>query len=101
MVSQTSFSGSPDDLKRMLQEVVTPLVERIRELEVIAGTRKHAYTVAQVAELIGYKPPTVLTFIHEGRKARNGKTVRLRCIEPTSGDYRVLPQDLDVWLSHF
>jgi len=101
MTVSTTFNATPDDLKAMLIEVVSPLTERIRELELMAGTRKHAYTVAEVANQIGYKPATVLTFIHEGRTARNGKKVKLLAKEPTVGDYRILPADLDNWLSRF
>lgn len=95
----TTFQASPDDLRAMLSEAVSPLLSRIRELEV--PTRKHAYTVAECAEQIGYKPATLLTFIHQGRKARTGKLIRLHAKEITTGDYRILPADLDAFLSHF
>jgi hypothetical protein len=101
MDSYTMFSGTPDDLKAMLCSVIEPLTERIRELEIIAGTRKHAYTTAEVAEQIGYKVPTVLGFIHTGKKARNGKMIKLKHKEITNGDYRILPADLDSFLAHF
>ncbi|WP_020603311.1 hypothetical protein [Spirosoma spitsbergense] len=101
MQSVTTFQATPDDLEAMLHRAIMPLTDRIRELELMAGSRKHAYTVAEVAQQIGYKSATVLTFIHQGRKARNGKTIKLPHKEPTAGDYRILPADLDTWLSHF
>lgn len=102
---QTSFSGTPDDLKAMmlesLQIVVTPLVERLRELEVAAGARRHAYTVAEVAEQISFHSNTVLEFIHTGRKAKNGRLIQLKAKEISKGVYRIIPKDLDEWLAHF
>lgn len=101
MNSLTSFSGTPDDLKAILVEVVKPLVEQIRELELKVGSRKHAYTVAEVGKQIGYHPKTVLEFIHTGRRARNNEQIRLHAKEISKGVYRILPDDLDTWLSNF
>lgn len=71
MQAQTTFFVSPDELKQLLQESVSPLMERIGQLESRLGTgnatRKHAYTVTEVAEQIGYSTKTVLGFIRKGK----------------------------------
>lgn len=82
------------------QQVVEALTGELRQLN--ADTlRKHAYTVAEVAEQIGYSIPTIRGFIREGRRGRGGKTIKLKARELTAGDYRILPADLDEFLTHF
>ena len=95
----TTYNASPDDLRAIMVDVVAPLVERIRYLE--TGPRKHAYTTAEAAAQIGYSKATVLQFIRDGRKARNGRTVQLPAHEITPGDYRIRPEDLDSFIAHF
>jgi hypothetical protein len=63
MTTHTTFTGTPDELKTMLLEVIATLVNQIRKLEIAAGSRKHASTVAKVAQQIGYHRDTVLDFI--------------------------------------
>ncbi|GAB4002192.1 hypothetical protein GCM10028807_60300 [Spirosoma daeguense] len=101
MTATTLYTGSPEDLKAMLAQVVEPLAERIRELEVQANTHKHAYKVAEAAEKIGYSRQMIHEFIKNGRKDAKGRVHRLRHKEVTTGDYRILPAYLDEFLSHF
>ena len=101
MNAQTLFTASPADLQAMLAEAVRPIAHELRELQLRSAHQKHAYTVREVAEKIGYSPDTVRTFIHAGRAAKNGKTARLTAREITTGDYRITPADLDAFIAHF
>jgi IS30 family transposase len=89
------------DLKVALAEVLEPLLERLRELEVETGSKKHAYTVAEVADQIGYHPRTIHEFIREGRKDRRGKMRQLSAKEITQGQYRITPESLAEFLGYF
>jgi predicted transcriptional regulator len=100
MNSQVVFNGTPEDLQDMIFKAVGSIAENLRSIE-IAGTRKHAYTVAEVAILIGYSEWTVREFIKKGRKDKKGNTRLLPKREITTGDYRVLPHELDAWLLFF
>ena len=101
MQVQTTFIGTPDDLEAALVRVVAPLVERIRELEIMTGSIKHVYTVNQVCDRIGYKVDTVRRFIREDETNAKGKRIYLKAKEITKGDYRIAPADLDTFLAHF
>lgn len=101
MTVTTLITLSPDDLEALISRAVAPFAEAIKSLEEKVKVRKHVYTVAEVAEQIGYTIPTVQSFIRQGRKARNGDVIRLQAKEPTKGDYRVTPDELDRWLSFF
>lgn len=97
----TQFELSPEDLKAILLEVLAPVEERLRGLEIVAGTRKHAYTVAETAVQIGYSKQMVFQFIKSGRIDSKGRKNYLKHHEITRGDYRITPADLDEFLSHF
>ncbi|GAB4002189.1 hypothetical protein GCM10028807_60290 [Spirosoma daeguense] len=101
MKAKTVFEGSPEELKSMLEEVIEPLVDRIRELEVQANTHKHAYKISEVAEKIGYSKRLVLEFIHVGRKDKKNRMIRLKHRKISMNDFRVLPADLDDFLAYF
>ena len=101
MTVKTLFDGSPDDMQAMMAEALRPLVERIRALEIATGSYKHAYTVTEVAQRIGYSTKTIREFIRIGRRGRNGRTVTLRAFEITTGNLRVLPTDLDAFIRQF
>lgn len=89
-----------EDINRLRQGVVDAIAEQFRTLNVELA-RKHAYTITEAAEQIGYKPDTVRSFVRKGRRGRNGKMHFLKAVEITVGDLRVLPADLDEFLSHF
>lgn len=98
MEIQVQFTEA--DKKCIREGVVRLLIEELRKIAP-DSLRKHAYTVKEVAKQISYSTKTVLGFIHNGRTARNGKTTRLNAKEITPGDYRILPADLDRFLSNF
>jgi hypothetical protein len=103
--AQTTFKADPEELAKMLRgplvELLGPIARRLQELEVSTGSKKHAYTVAEVASMIGYCKRKVLEFINVGRKDRNGKIRKLPKHEITTNEYRILPHELDAWLAHF
>lgn len=100
MEAQMVFQGTPEQFQELILSAVTPIVENLRSIE-IAGQRKHAYTVTEVAILIGYSEWAVRQFIKKGRKDKKGTIRKLPKHEVTAGDYRILPHELDAWLLFF
>jgi hypothetical protein len=101
MKSVTQISLSPDELEVLINQAIAPLIATIQGLENRVGMRKHAYTVTEVAILIGYSEWTVREFIKKGRKDKKGQIRLLPKREITAGDYRILPYELDAWLLYF
>jgi hypothetical protein len=105
MVVQTQVNLSPDELIAKITESVlgmlAPHTSALRDVETKVGTQKHAYTLQEVADRIGYKVCTIRALVKKGRVARNGQLVRLPALEITPGDFRVTPADLDEFLSKF
>ncbi|NID09343.1 helix-turn-helix domain-containing protein [Fibrivirga algicola] len=101
MNQQIVFTMSPDDLQAMLTKANEGFAADLRELQARTAHVKHAYTIKEVAEKIGYSVDTVRTFIKEGRRAKGGKTARLKAREITAGDYRITPADLDAFIAQF
>ncbi|MBD2702304.1 helix-turn-helix domain-containing protein [Spirosoma sp. BT702] len=97
----TTYNGSDDDYVAMLERALKPFVERLRELEISAGSAKHLYTIKDVCERTGYGRSVVCRWIHKGTPDRKGKLIYLKHKEITKGDYRIQPADLDQFLSHF
>lgn len=98
---QTTYIGTPDDLKAVLEGVIKPLSDRIRELEIQLGSKKHLYTVSEVAEQLSYSTKLVRQFIREGKRDRKGNLIYLKTKDITSGDYRIAPEAISEFLSHF
>lgn len=101
MTSQLLIQLSPAELQAMLSAAVTPLSDRIRDLETQVSISKHAYTVKEVALKTGYSADSVRDFIRKGKLGKSGKLVRLPVHEITAGDYRILPADLDQFIKQF
>lgn len=101
MTVTTLITLSPEELEALISKAIAPYAEAVRSIEVKIGIHKHAYTVAEVAEKIGYSKRIVLDFIRNGRKDGRNKIRRLPHLEVTTGEYRVLPSDLENWLSYF
>lgn len=99
--AQTTYSGTPEDLEAALSRVVSPLIERIRELEISAGSAKHLYTTKEAGDRIGYSPDLIREFIRDGKLNAKGKRIYLKAKVITKGDYRIVPSDLSAFLSHF
>jgi len=100
MTTTTLIQLSPDDLQAMLERVVSqPRPAPATPPD--PAPRKHAYTVAEAAEQIGYSKAIVLRFIREGTLNSRGKRIYLRALELTRADYRITPDDLDRFLNQF
>lgn len=95
-----TISLEPEEIELIRKKVVESLISELVQINSDAF-QKRAYTVAEVAQQISYSTKSVSSFIREGRTARNGKVYRLPAIEVTTGSFRILPQDLDNWLSRF
>lgn len=101
MQTQTNYIGTPQDLEAALTRVIAPLVERLRELELTAGSAKHLYTTREAGLRIGYSADMIRRFIRDGKENRKGKKIYLSAKEITLGDYRISPADLERFISYF
>jgi hypothetical protein len=101
MQTQTTYLGTPEDLEAALSRVIAPLEQRLRELEITAGSDKHLYTVTDVAQRTGYGKDTIRKFITQGVIDRKHRLTFLKAKEITKGDYRITPAQLDEFVSHF
>lgn len=96
-MTTTLIQLSPDELQQTISNAVEAALKRVTP----QAAPKLLLTVKEVGEQIGYSKSTVLTFVHQGRKARSGKEIRLPVVEITTGDFRVKADDLAAWISHF
>ncbi len=91
---------SDADKKELKESITASLIDELRAFN-LEQLHTVVYTVTQVAEIVHFHPSTVRQFIRVGQKARNGKVVRLKAREITTGHFRILKEDLDAFLLSF
>jgi hypothetical protein len=105
MNALTQFSGTPDDLKAMLTEVVNPLVIRIKELESKVGQKQDVLTIPDLSKLSGFSKNIIRSWITEGLDlSKNGKVVKIK-LKPidgiSDGPYRIRWETWRAFLAQF
>ena len=103
MNALTTFQGTPEDLKAMLQEVIRPMAEELEQLRLQVGQHRHVLTTLEIAELTGFSQATVRDWIKAGRPVP-GRTKRefLRVINGLDeAHHRIRYEEYQRFMSQF
>ncbi|MVM36276.1 hypothetical protein GO755_40080 [Spirosoma sp. HMF4905] len=92
---------TPDQLIEHINVAITPILERLEEVEKKLAQDKLCYTSNEIGKLLSVSGRTVRNWIVQGKADHNGKLHHLDAIELLPGRYTIQLSDVKKFMGFY